>query len=154
MTMQEDHKYPLFPHPNAEFLPAETKDKTGRLIVSVFTPNIQTELIMGTFSGKKFVKDKQDQLIFHGVTDDEVALFDAIVTDMMKSNSKFLKGELNMVDTKTDEGFGHYAMAMKAAIQYYLYEPFIPEEVLTTLRDANMLYPKTAHGTEGEIAEL
>lgn len=154
MILREDHRYPLFPHPNTEFLPPETKQKMGSLMLNVFTPNIQTDLIMGTFSGKKFVEDKQDLLIFHGLTNEDVALFDAIVADMMTTNSKFLKHGIDPKEAMAEEGFEHYANAMKAAIQYYLYEPFFPGEILDMLRESNLLYPKIKPTSHDETERL
>lgn len=114
----------------------------AELFLKVLTPNIQSEIMMGTFSAEELTRDKQELLTFYGITKDEVYLFDAIVADMMTSKTKFLKHGEESPNLETQEGMKVYVNMMKAAIQYYLYEPFFPEKFLVTLREKNLLYPK------------
>ena len=83
------------------------------------------------------VKDKKEMLLFHGITNDHVRLLDRLLEEMHKDRTSFFPKRLeDELDNLSDEELRVYAgAALKASMEWHIFEPFMEPATLEKLRE-------------------
>jgi len=125
-----------------------------RLFLKGISQYYVNDIIYRKTSAVAYMKNRSNRLLELGISQDHVLLFDAIFDEMNRNISRFISHGV-VIDNLEDKGsILHYENARKAAIEYYFYEPFMPDEVLDKMRQNGILHPRRPSLSKEKLDEL
>ena len=92
--------------------------------------------------------------MYHGLTKDHVELFDNIISEAMRHGGKFARQGITEFQFDTEEGIQDWSNALKAAIEYYFYEPILPETIQEMFREKGVMHKKRVDLKQEQLDEF
>lgn len=137
-----EYQYPLYPHPHNTFIDSKHHEKLLDLLINVCAMNMNA-LFDRKMTVQECVKNKNDLLLFHSITNEHVQLLDRLIEEMFQDRFSFLQNSIEMDEMTDEELQASMVMAFKASLEWHIFEPFMDKSIINLLRTKWLLNPMT-----------